>query len=604
MKHNKSSKKQSSKNKIPEIKNPDRVISYFKNDKAVLFIITVTGILYNVGMAAGPYFEGKLAQCLYDIINKLVEPSAMIKPAVIYVLVILIVQVARAFKRYFVRIFANDISRSMRHILYNSLVHMNEKQLGDEKLGSLMTKAISDVDAASEGIRKVTTEVFDTGVVMVVYIVMLAILDWRLTLLAIIFTPLAYFIAGRLRKKVASANAAYKESSSSLNQMTMDRVSNAVTYRLFGREINRNEAYEAGLSDYEKKSARANIYEGSLTPVYDAISMIGTVMILYFGSRNVLGSGWTTWDIASFTTFLACFVKLATKTSHAAKLFNAVQKAEVSWKRIKPLMKPVTKDDDEKKPAEAVTLSLENVTCGYTPETSLKNISFTAVPGEIIGITGMVASGKSMLGKVLIDQVPWSGHIRLIPAECCDNESGSQSIDFSALSDKDKHSYISYMGHEPELINVSVAENIALGDDTDTDKWLKAVCLDEEVSAMKDGADTLIGDSGRQLSGGQQARLALARTLAHAESIIVLDDPLAAVDKDTETRIINNIRVLMQGRVVLLISHRLYHFPELDHVLFIHDGTADYSDHNTLMQNQPAYAALYNKQINGGDLDE
>lgn len=661
MKQMKSQKK--SQAKITEIKNPDRIISYFKNEKAVLFIVTVTGILYNVGMAAGPYFEGQLAQCLYDIIKQLKEPSAMVKLAVIYVLVILLVQVSRAFKRYFVRIFANDISRSMRHILYNSLVHMNEEQLGDEKTGSLMTKAISDVDAASEGMRKVTTEIFDTEVVMVVYIVMLAILDWRLTLLSIIFTPLAYFIAGKLRKKVSTANASYKESASSLNQMTMDRVSNAITYRLFGREQNRNEAYEKGLTDYEKKSAKANIYEGSLTPVYDAISMIGTVMILYFGAKNVLGQGWTAWDVASFTTFLSCFVKLATKTSHAAKLFNAVQKAEVSWKRIKPLMKPVTKDDTKIRPIESVSLSFDNVTCGYTPETTLKNISFIANPGEIIGVTGMVASGKSMLGKVLLDHVPWSGKITLIPQQATSNinsnlhmslykyrdSNGNEALhkdksshgnethedkasnvnqtlpedkssnvnealtedkashdikDFSTMSDYDRHSYITYMGHEPELLSVSVAENIALGDDIDTDTWLKAVCLNKEASAMKDGSETLIGASGSQLSGGQQARLALARTLAHARSIIVLDDPLAAVDKETETQILNNIRELMPDRVILLISHRLYHFSELDHVLFLHDGTADFSDHKTLMKNQPAYADLYNKQINGGNLDE
>lgn len=580
------------KRKVIKTDNPDRILSYFRQEKMVLIIITITGIIYNVGMAAGPYFEGQLAQYLYDIINGQKNISDMVKIAVMYVVVIFCIQSARGFKRYYVRIFANDISRSMRHILYNSLVHMNDKELDQEKLGSLMTKAIADVDACVEGMRKFTTEVFDTGVVMLVYLVMLAALDWKLTLCAIIFTPAAYMIANGLKRQVSAANFAYKESAAGLNQMTMDRVVNAITYRQFGREDNRNEAYEERLSDYEKRSARANIFEGSLTPIYDAISMIGVIIILYVGSKNVVGSGWTTWNIASFTTFLACFTKLAKKTSHAAKLFNAIQKAQVSWKRIKPLMKPITEQKCVMKQIEPVSLKFDDVTCGYNEETTLKHISFTAVPGEIIGVTGVVASGKSMLGKVLLDQVPENGSIRIGKKE------------FVKLSDSEKHNYISYMGHEPELMSISVCENIALGDDVNVDKWLKVVCLDEEIAAMKDGKDTLIGASGTQLSGGQQARLALARTLAHARSILILDDPLAAVDKNTETKILQNIKAEMSDRVILLISHRLYHFSQMDHVLFIHDGTADYAAHEDLMKEQSLYYHLYQKQMTGGDLDE
>lgn len=568
----------------------NRILSYFRQEKAVLSIVTITGILYNVGMAAGPYFEGQLAQCLYDIINGQKGMADMIKIGMLYVLVIFCVQASRGFKRYYVRIFANNISRSMRHTLYNSLVHMNEKELDQGKLGSLMTKAVADVDACAEGMRKFTTEIFDTGVVMLVYFVMLAVLDWKLTLLAVMFTPAAYIIANRLKRQISAANFEYKESAASLNQMTMDRVENAITYRQFGREDNRNEAYEEKLSDYEKKSVRANIFEGSLTPIYDAISMIGVIIILYVGAKNVIGRGWTTWNIASFTTFLACFTKLAKKTSHAAKLFNAVQKAQVSWKRIRPLMKPQAGQNDKLPQAEPACLTFDEVTCGYNAETTLKYISFTAVPGEIIGVTGVVASGKSMLGKVLLDQVPMTGDIRIGDKE------------FEQLSSSEKHAYISYMGHEPELMSISVEENVALGDDVDIDKWLKVVCLDEEIAAMKDGKDTLIGAAGTQLSGGQQARLALARTLAHARSILILDDPLAAVDKNTETKILQNIKEEMSDRVILWITHRLYHFPEMDHVLFIHDGTAEYTTHAELMEKQSLYRHLY--QMEGCDLDD
>ena len=320
------------------VEEPAKILSYFKAEAPILVIVTITGILYNVGMGAGPYFEGQMAQCLYDILQHRAVPLDMVKLALSYVAVLALVQVMRAGKRYSVRIFSAQIGWLMRHTLYHSLVHMDSKELRRENLGNLMTKAVSDVDACSEGMRKFTTEVFDTGVVMVVYLALLLGYDWRLTLLACLVIPVAYAMANWLKKIVSETNSAYKACEAQLNQLTMDRVSHALTYRITGREKNRDTGYEAQLAAYERASARANIFEGSMMPIYDAIAMCGMLIIFYFGSRNVLGTGWVQWDIAGFTTYVACFTKLAVKTSHAAKLFNAVQKAQVSWVRLKPLL--------------------------------------------------------------------------------------------------------------------------------------------------------------------------------------------------------------------------------------------------------------------------
>lgn len=142
-----------------------------------------------------------------------------------------------------------------------------------------------------------------------------------------------------MKRVVQKTGAAYKVQSGALSAATLDRGKNAITYRVFGREQERKEAYEKNLSDYDQSAVKANIWNAVMPPVYRIISMGGVLFILYFGQKNVLGNGWSSWDIAAFTTFLACFVKLSVKSSRAAKLFNAVHKAEVSWKRIRPLMK-------------------------------------------------------------------------------------------------------------------------------------------------------------------------------------------------------------------------------------------------------------------------
>lgn len=588
-------RKRDEKRQIKNVTEPNRILSYFKLELWPLTLVTVSGILYNVGMLAGPYFEGQLAQRLLDIFKGEKDFYSMVRLAFFYLAVILMVQLMRSIKRFYVRRFANNTSRNMRHMLYNSLVNMRKDELEQEGLGPVMTKAIADVDACVEGMRKFTTEVFDTGVVLVAYLALLFFYDWRLALLSCSFTPIAYFIAGQLKTRIAYYNGEYKKSAGRLNNATMDRISNGVTYRIYGGETNRDIAYESHLKDYETRAVAANIWENTMQPLYNIIAMSGAVLILYFGAKNVLGTGWTSWNIAAFTTFLSSFTKMALKSSKAAKLFNSVQKAQVSWARIKPLMKEYREPDtrtsiDFSQPAKLMVsdLSLRWPGCAQV----LKGISFSGDPGQIIGVTGPIACGKSTLGKAFIGEVPYHGSIRV----------GDREL--SQLSDYERSRLISYMGHEPELMSDSIEENIRLGEERDITPYLQAVCFDEEIAQMPHGAATTVGSSGIRLSGGQQSRTALARTLYNARQILILDDPFSAVDKITEQEIFKNLHMLTKDKIVLLISHRLYLFPSLDKVLFLDKGTGIFSTHEELMQVNGVYQKLYQAQAEGGGQNE
>lgn len=346
------------------LRHPDRVCSYFRMEWAPLLAVTLSGIFYNVGLLAGPWFEGKLAQCLVDIFGQKADFYDMLRLAGIYVLVISAVQLARYWKRLYVRRFANNINRQMKRILYGNLVSLTKAELEQENIGNVITKAISDVDACVEGMRKFTTEVFDTGVALLGYGALLFWYDWHLALLSLIFPPISYFLAEKMKTVVQKTSAAAQESRGRLNAATLDRISGASTYRVFGCERQRDRSYEDCLLDYEHTAVRSNIWVAAMPPLYQMISMISVLFIMYFGGRNVAGSGWQDWDIAAFTTFLACFTKLSVKSAKAAKLFNAVQKAEVSWKRIKPLLKPVP-GQTAPSPVSPAPLEVENLSVSY-----------------------------------------------------------------------------------------------------------------------------------------------------------------------------------------------------------------------------------------------
>ncbi len=566
----------------------DRVFSYFKVEWKVLLAVTVSGLIYNLGLLAGPWFEGRMTGCLVDILNGLGQFSDMAVLVAAYVAAIAVVQVSRYIKRFYVRRFANNVNRRMKEVLYGSLVRKSRASLREEGEGTVMTKAILDVDDCVEGMRKFTTEIFDTGVALAAYAGMLLFYDWHLAFLCMIFPPISYITAEKMKKMVQRTGAAYKIQSGVLSAATLDRAQNAITYRVFGCEQERQQAYESNLGAYEKSAVKANIWSTAMPPIYRVISMAGCLFILYFGQKNVLGRGWRAWDIASFTTFLACFVKLSVKSSSAAKLFNAVHKAQVSWNRIKGLLgaqdkmqdsAAETKDRNGRKTSPLLQVS--HLTFAYQDgKTILDDISFSAEKGQIIGITGPVACGKSTLGKVFLCEYPYDGQILLDGREL-QKETAAQRTD-----------QIGYLGHDPELFADSIAENILLGDPEDANRYLKLVCLDQEVGEMNEGVQTLVGNGGVRLSGGQAQRLALARTLCHKKQLLILDDPFSALDQTTEREIFANLKETAKDSMILLFSHRLYLFPELDQVIWMENGRTVTGTHAELMKKVPEYAEL------------
>ena len=200
-----------------------------------------------------------------------------------------------------------------------------------------------------------------------------------------------------------------------------------------------------------------------------------------------------------------------------------------------------------------------------------------------------MACGKSTLGRVFLCEAPYGGSIRFGGRELSD------------LTPREIAATVGYLGHDPELSADTVKNNVLCGSGQNAEDFLSAVALNKEVQAMEQGLQTPIGSSGTQLSGGQAQRLALARTLAHPRPILVLDDPFSALDRKTEDFIFEGLREYAKDKIVFLISHRLYHFPEMRQVLFMDDGQVAVGTHKELVDRVPTYRTLYESQTGGED---
>ena len=563
---------------IKSIKNPDKIKNYWIKEKKSVILLTLFGILYDVGMVARPIYQGKLIDALIAKVNF----NNLIKLSLTFIFIIGMVQFFRYLKRYYVRQFANATTATMRFMIYNNILHKEEKELNDENMGSLMTKAISDVDVCVEGMRKSTTEVFDTGVLFITYLVTLLQYDVKITLYACIFIPAAVFIAEKMKKIIFKFTKAYRSQLSQVSDITYDRIDNAILYRLYGREADNRVVYEEELEDFEKKAIVANIWENAMQPIYNVIAMGGIVFVIIMAGEKVYEGSFT---VGVFSAYISIFAIMAAKASRIARLFNTIQKSSVSWNRIKSFLKEYEEIDKTRGIISKETkLEIENLYLKYDKSSDyiIKNLNFKARENNIVGITGPIGCGKSTLGRVFLGNINYEGSLKIDNKELRD------------YSEYERSKIISYMGHDAHLISDTIYNNITMGDDGDISHVLKMVCFDEDLKSMENGIETLVGNGGVRLSGGQQARIALARTLYHKNKILILDDPFSAVDMKTEKNIIDNLRANYGDCLILLISHRLAIFKYLNQIILINeDKTLEYGNHQKLIENSKLYNQLY-----------
>ena len=571
--------------KIEPMKQPYKIINYWKKEKLIVACIVVFGLSFNSASVLGPIYQGKLI----DSIVGGGSLTTVVTIAATFIALIGMIQVLRYFKRFYIRRFANSTSATMRLLIYNNIMHKSISELNDENTGDLMTRAISDVDLCVEGMRKFTTEIFDTGVIITAYLISLLLYDVKITLLSVLSIPIAMVLAEKLKGIIYKYSIIYRKKISEVTDITYDAIENSMLYRANGLEAHNRVKYNKNLEDLRIKATKASILENSMQPVYNVIAMFGIIIVIYLGGIKVIDGIWT---VGVFSTYITVFIAMAVKTSKASKLFNSVQKSQVSWKRIKPYLA----EYESKNMATNINkyntkLSVENLGLRYAAckGNIIEHISFEGKQGEIIGVTGSIASGKSTLGISLLGLYPYFGSIKI---------DGKELKDYSEY---ERSQMISYLGHKPQLISDTIYNNITLGNGQDITSVLKDVCFDADLEAMPEGQNTLVGNSGIRLSGGQQARIALARALLNKNKMIILDDPFSAVDMPTEEKIIENLKKHYKHSLIILISHRLAIFSRIGRIILLNnDKTAQYGTHIELMKSSELYAIIYDLQCTEG----
>lgn len=544
----------------------DKISTYFKLNKKSFILATIAGVIFNGLMAFVPLVQGELINAY----KAQKDAKYIILFALSFLAFIVFIQVNRYLKRYFVRDFSNRMVLQMRTVSFQNLIKDDISEFSKTSKGDMMSKTLLDIKDCAEGVRKMLTEVYDSVILMLGYLISMMIMDYKVTLIISIFLITSIIVANLMKKAIFKTTSEYKKTFSKAKDVTLNSLKNEVYYRGFGVSNFYYQKYQDTQDNLEKKSIKSMIFKSSLEPTYQAIAFIGMLFVIYMCGKKVIDDVWL---IGTFSAFLSTYVLVANKVSKVGKIFNAYTTFMVSWKRCSPYLKSKEKQKEIAYPTDKLDLDVNNLSFGFDKDFVLHNISFHLEKGQSLGICGMIHSGKSTLGAALSGLYNYDGNIKL------------QGVELKEVRNDIGNNFISYVPSEVEIFNDTIKYNVAF-EDKDIFKEMALSCLDQDVNNFENKEHEVLSHSTTNLSGGQQKRLQIARSLYNNAKLIVMDDPFNAIDLDMSVKITENIINNYKNSIFVLINNKKEILKKLDYIIFLKNDTYLFGTYDELMKDK------------------
>lgn len=527
----------------------DKISYYFKRNKMVLSLLVISGVIFNGFTGLVPVYQGRLI----DNFKSLSEIRYLMMAASQLIILVVFLQANRFLKRYSVRLLANNMAKEMREISYLNLLKQPLDTMRTLSKGDILNQNINDVTDATEGIRKVITEIFDSGVLLVANIVVLTTLDKTIAIIILSNVLVVVLIAYFLNKWVKKSVVQYKKTMSEAKEITVNVIRNEIYYSSAGIHSFFQDEFIQSQNKLEKKAKVYTILQDSLEPIFKSLAFLASVVVIMIGLNKVIDQQYT---IGTFSAIIATYLVIADKTSRVTKIFSAYQKAQVSWRRCQPYLKPINKQV----PYSIDTsnqLTITNLKFQLDASCQIKLKQLTALNNTLIGICGPVHSGKSTLAAVFTGLYPYQGNIMLDNRELSDFQ--AEAIE----------NLVGYVGSNVGLFHTTIKENILLGYHGDYQQAAQDAMLAKEIEQLPSGYDTTITHSTANLSGGQQKRLGIARALVRKPQIILLDDPFSAVEEAMALEILTNIKQHYPQAITFVVTNNQNILKMMDQIIYL-----------------------------------
>jgi ATP-binding cassette subfamily B protein/subfamily B ATP-binding cassette protein MsbA len=482
----------------------------------------------------------------------------------------------------------------LRSDVYRALQNLSLNYFENRSTGELMSRANDDVNYVErifiDGVEQVVTATLTLAGISIILFYM----HWKLAVVALLPIPFLIYGAWVYTSKAHDQYHVVRKRAAKMNAKLQDSISGIRETLSFNRQLHEVKQFEKRSRDYCDGTLEVMRLWAFYSPTMMFLGSLGTVLILLYGVGLVQAGAITVGSLVAFVGYLALFY---TPINQLHSVNHMLQHALASGERLFEIIDTVPEVremPDATLPSTNVqgAIQFNEVGFSYIPsKPTIHKVSFTVAAGEKIALVGHTGSGKSTLVKLLMrfyDVQSGSIHIDGYPIK---------SIKLSYLREQ-----IGLVAQDPFLFNGTVAENILYGNiEASRDQVISAAVsahADTFIKNLPDGYDTLVGERGVRLSGGEKHRIAIARTFLKNPPILVLDEATSSVDTETESHIKQALDTLMAGRTTLIIAHRLSTLEGADRVLVMKQGKlAETGLHDDLISIDSEYAQLFRQQV-------
>ncbi|WP_426567124.1 ABC transporter ATP-binding protein [Angustibacter sp. McL0619] len=480
--------------------------------------------------------------------------------------------------------------------------------------GSLVTRLNSDVIGAQQAFTSTLSSVVSNVVTLVVVLITMLALSWQITLVALVMLPLFVIPAQLLGRRLAKISREAMQLNAELGQTMTERfnVAGAMLVKIFGHLPREEEEFSSKALRVRDIGIRSAMFGRFLYTALVLVAALATALVYGAGGIFVIDGKL---EVGALVAMAALLGRLYGPLTALSNVQVDVMTALVSFDRVFEVLdlEPLVRDREDavELPADSSSVSFDHVAFSYPaasevslaslesvavldqsePQPVLRDISFDVQPGQVVALVGPSGAGKSTITHLV--------------SRLYDVRSGAVRIgghDVREVTLESLHRTVGVVSQDAHMFHDTIRGNLLLARPEATHDDLVTACRDAQiwglVSSLPEGLDTVVGDRGYRLSGGEKQRLALARLLLKAPSIVVLDEATAHLDSESEVAVQRALATALQGRTAIVIAHRLSTIRDADQILVVDDGAiVERGTHLSLLAGGGLYADLYRTQF-------
>lgn len=522
--------------------------------------------------------------------NNFIAAAAVV--AMGYVAITFIGSLAGYLNSYYNENVAQNIANDIRKRMYHHLQRLSLSYYDTHQTGKLLSTITADVNTIQDFSSSTLLSILVDALTIVGMLCIMFYLHTGFTLIALIVAPFLLFFVARFKKAVKKATREVRIDQANMFVVLQQGLESIKSINAFGRQDFEERRLKLVSQETVDAALKARKVKSALSPIVTIVISLCTALVLWRGASLILANKMT---IGVLTVFIWYMNKFFSPVQDLAKMTNTVAQASVALERIQAILDTdivIPQKPNARNPGKLKgDIVFDHVSFSYNAKTPiLHNINLKINCGQRIGICGPTGAGKSTIVSLI--------------ARFYDPDSGCILIDGVDIKDFQLDALreqIGFVLQDTALFYGSVRENIAYGRPDATEKEIieaaKLANAHEFIEKMVHGYDTLVGERGVTLSGGQKQRLGIARAVVRNSPILLLDEPTASLDTESEKVVMEALENLMKGRTVITIAHRLSTIRDADKIIVLSNGyVAEEGTHDQLMAKGKIYADLYNAQ--------